>query len=49
MRHPAIHIAPPRGRLGVMLVGLGAVVAGIALANGAGRRQDVVVSGPFKL
>jgi myo-inositol-1-phosphate synthase len=25
MRHPAIHIAPPRGRLGVMLVGLGAV------------------------
>jgi myo-inositol-1-phosphate synthase len=34
MRHPAIHIAPPRGRLGVMLVGLGAVsttfVAGVA-------------------
>src|SRR5512146_1993016 len=33
MRHPAIHIAPPRGRLGVMLVGLGAVrttfVAGV--------------------
>jgi myo-inositol-1-phosphate synthase len=31
--HPAIHIAPPRGRLGVMLVGLGAVsttfVAGV--------------------
>jgi myo-inositol-1-phosphate synthase len=25
MRHPAIHIAPPRGKLGVMLVGLGAV------------------------
>ena len=25
MRHPAIHILPPRGRLGVMLVGLGAV------------------------
>lgn len=25
MRHPAIHIVPPRGRLGVMLVGLGAV------------------------
>lgn len=25
MRHPAIHIAPPRGRLGVMLIGLGAV------------------------
>jgi myo-inositol-1-phosphate synthase len=25
MRHPAIHIAPPRGRLGVLLVGLGAV------------------------
>ena len=33
MRHPAIHIVPPRGRLGVMLVGLGAVsttfVAGV--------------------
>lgn len=33
MRHPAIHIAPPRGRLGVLLVGLGAVsttvIAGI--------------------
>jgi myo-inositol-1-phosphate synthase len=25
MRHPAIHIAPPRGKLGVILVGLGAV------------------------
>ena len=25
MRHPAIHIAPPRGKLGVLLVGLGAV------------------------
>ena len=25
MRHPAIHIVPPRGRLGVLLVGLGAV------------------------
>jgi myo-inositol-1-phosphate synthase len=25
MRHPAIHIDPPRGRLGVLLVGLGAV------------------------
>jgi len=25
MRHPAIHIAAPRGRLGVLLVGLGAV------------------------
>src|SRR5690606_16483261 len=25
MRHPAIHIAPARGRLGVLLVGLGAV------------------------
>jgi myo-inositol-1-phosphate synthase len=25
MRHPAIHIEPPRGRLGVLLVGLGAV------------------------
>ncbi|HJS90741.1 MAG TPA: inositol-3-phosphate synthase [Steroidobacteraceae bacterium] len=25
MRHPATHILPPRGRLGVMLVGLGAV------------------------
>jgi myo-inositol-1-phosphate synthase len=34
MRHPAVHIAPPGGRLGVMLVGLGAVsttfVAGVA-------------------
>ncbi|HEY8509612.1 MAG TPA: inositol-3-phosphate synthase, partial [Steroidobacteraceae bacterium] len=33
MRHPAVHIAPPRGRLGVLLVGLGAVsttfVAGV--------------------
>jgi myo-inositol-1-phosphate synthase len=33
MRHPAIHIEPPRGRLGVLLVGLGAVsttlVAGV--------------------
>ncbi|HZT01129.1 MAG TPA: inositol-3-phosphate synthase [Steroidobacteraceae bacterium] len=32
-KHPVIHIAPPRGRLGVMLVGLGAVsttfVAGV--------------------
>ncbi|MGH8325923.1 MAG: inositol-3-phosphate synthase [Steroidobacteraceae bacterium] len=39
MRHPAIHIVPPRGRLGVMLVGLGAVsttfVAGVlAIRNG---------------
>ena len=25
MRHPATHIAPPRGKLGVLLVGLGAV------------------------
>src|SRR5882757_5757304 len=25
MRHPAVHIAPPRGKLGVLLVGLGAV------------------------
>jgi myo-inositol-1-phosphate synthase len=25
VRHPAIHIAPPRGKLGVLLVGLGAV------------------------
>jgi myo-inositol-1-phosphate synthase len=25
MRHPAIHIDPPKGRLGVLLVGLGAV------------------------
>jgi myo-inositol-1-phosphate synthase len=25
MRHPAIHIDPPRGKLGVLLVGLGAV------------------------
>ena len=25
MRHPAIYIAPPRGKLGVLLVGLGAV------------------------
>jgi myo-inositol-1-phosphate synthase len=25
MRHPAIHIAPPQGKLGVLLVGLGAV------------------------
>jgi myo-inositol-1-phosphate synthase len=25
MRHPAIHIEPPRGKLGVLLVGLGAV------------------------
>jgi len=25
MRHPAIHIVPPQGRLGVLLVGLGAV------------------------
>ncbi|MBV8805291.1 MAG: inositol-3-phosphate synthase, partial [Sinobacteraceae bacterium] len=33
MRHPAIHIDPPKGRLGVLLVGLGAVsttfVAGV--------------------
>jgi myo-inositol-1-phosphate synthase len=33
MRHPAVHIRPPRGRLGVLLVGLGAVsttfVAGV--------------------
>jgi len=25
VRHPAVHIAPPRGKLGVLLVGLGAV------------------------
>jgi myo-inositol-1-phosphate synthase len=25
MRHPAVHIVPPRGKLGVLLVGLGAV------------------------
>jgi myo-inositol-1-phosphate synthase len=39
MRHPAIHIDPPRGRLGVLLVGLGAVsttfIAGVlAVRNG---------------
>jgi myo-inositol-1-phosphate synthase len=37
MRHPVIHIAPPRGRLGVLLVGLGAVsttfVAGVHAVN----------------
>jgi myo-inositol-1-phosphate synthase len=39
MRHPAIHIEPPKGRLGVLLVGLGAVstttIAGvIAISRG---------------
>ena len=39
MRHPAVHIDLPRGRLGVLLVGLGAVsttfIAGVlAVRNG---------------
>jgi myo-inositol-1-phosphate synthase len=42
MRHPAIHIEPPRGRLGVLLVGLGAVsttfIAGVhAIRKGLAR------------
>jgi myo-inositol-1-phosphate synthase len=42
MRHPAIHIEPARGRLGVLLVGLGAVsttfVAGVhAVRRGLGQ------------
>jgi myo-inositol-1-phosphate synthase len=42
MRHPAIHIEPPKGKLGVLLVGLGAVsttfVAGVhAVRRGLAR------------
>jgi myo-inositol-1-phosphate synthase len=42
MRHPATHIRPPRGRLGVLLVGLGAVsttfIAGVhAIRRGLAR------------
>ena len=49
MRHPAVHIQPPRGRLGVLLVGLGAVsttfVAGVhAVRRGLAQPVD----GPFR-
>jgi myo-inositol-1-phosphate synthase len=44
MRHPAVHIAPPRGKLGVLLVGLGAVstttIAGV-LAVRQGLAQPI--------
>ena len=39
MRHPALHIAPPRGRLGVLLVGLGAVSTTFIAGVQAVRKQ----------